>query len=259
MQRLPVQIAIWILIMVWPHLFESCVMDSSGDTCTAGVAITFDDVKYVDDWLSVTDTLTKKYDFRATFFIDHFDLLNDQQIEKLHVLQDLGSEIGYHGLRHRDAIAYCETNSIDSYVADEILSGLQIMQQKGFFPSSFAYPMGRRGKKIDRVLLGYFKILRGTYAHGITKPPASYYQCDYHATRVLNGVKIDCDSPYATSDIVEGLQHAQRYNCVLILYGHGITVTRLPMSVSRARIEEICSFVIHYNMKFYTLSELVKN
>jgi hypothetical protein len=254
-----VYIEILLVIAVSPVFFESCITDSDEKTLSAGVALTFDDTIFLESWVSMIDTLVKMYDIRATFFVDHFDQLNEQRLAELRFLKNLGSEIGYHGLRHRDAVNYCKSYSIERYIEDEILPGLVAMKQKGFSPSSFAYPLGNREQKIDERLLEYFKILRGTYAYGIKKPPASYYHCDYHSTHILNGVKIDCDSPYAMSDIFEGLEYARQYNCVIILYGHGTSKTILPLYVLISRLEKICSFVAKHNMKFYIMSELVEN
>jgi hypothetical protein len=58
------------------------------------------------------------------------------------------------------------------------------------------------------------------------------------------------------SDILEGLTYALSYNCVVILYGHGISEKVLPMYVPISRLETIAAFISKHNMKFYTLSEL---
>lgn len=238
--------------------FYSCRLQSGSETISAGVAITFDDVKYLEDWLPAVERLNTNYEFRATFFVDHFDALGDKEIDNLHRLIDWGSEIGYHGLRHRDAVRYCADNSVDKYIEEEIADGLQLMGEKGFFPASFAYPMGSREKEIDNALLPYFRILRGTYAEYIAKPPASFYQVRLHGG-VINAVKIDTDAPYATSDILKGLSYALQYNCIILLYGHGISEQSLPMYVPCSRLETLCTFVRDNHMVFYTMSDLIQN
>ncbi len=130
------------------------------DSGSGGVAITFDDA-FVGEWHSIKGLL-KAYAAKATFFVSHFDQLTDDSIEKLRVLQNEGHEIGYHGLRHLNAVNFVKETSLDNYLVTEIIPGMNIMAEHGFVPTSFSYPYGAHTREIDEALLKCFKHIRGT-------------------------------------------------------------------------------------------------
>ena len=66
--------------------------------------------------------------------------LTDDSIEKLRVLQNEGHEIGYHGLRHLNAVNFVKETSLDNYLVAEMIPGMNIMAEHGFVPTSFSYP-----------------------------------------------------------------------------------------------------------------------
>ena len=109
-------------------------------TSHAGVAITFDD-DTVDQWYA-TRSIFQKYNAHATFFVSGFASLDQSEIDKLKILQAEGHEIAYHGYNHVDEVEYIQDNSLNAYMNDEIIRGVNLMKSKGLNPVDFAYPFG---------------------------------------------------------------------------------------------------------------------
>jgi len=58
-------------------------------------------------------------------------------VDQIIALQDLKNAchaIGCHGLRHLNAIDYCQKYSIEKYNSDEIGHAIKIMKEMGFSP-----------------------------------------------------------------------------------------------------------------------------
>jgi peptidoglycan/xylan/chitin deacetylase (PgdA/CDA1 family) len=119
-----------------------------------GVVITFDDA-YIDEWYSIRDLLNT-YKAKVTFFVARFDRLNEDQIKKLKIFRNDGHEIAFHGLRHLNAVNFVKDNSVEKYLEVEILPGINIMKNKGFYPLSFSYPFVAHTSRIDNALFNLF-------------------------------------------------------------------------------------------------------
>jgi peptidoglycan/xylan/chitin deacetylase (PgdA/CDA1 family) len=104
----------------------------------SAICLSFDDYP-VDKWFELRE-LFLKYDAHVTFFVARFDTLTPNQIEKLRILQSDGHEIGFHGAKHLLSEYYIKDHSLDEYVQNEIIAGINKMNASGFYPTSFAYP-----------------------------------------------------------------------------------------------------------------------
>ena len=109
--------------------------------------------------------LLDEYDVKATFFIDNYDHLDEDQIDFLLELQSAGHEIGAHGMSHQDYGIHLENGGTDmTYWLEEVEPGVRMMENDGFIITSFAYPRGVKSPSIDTLLLENFTALRGLMA-----------------------------------------------------------------------------------------------
>jgi len=220
---------------------------------SAGVALTFDDDS-VDQWFEIKDIL-KKYHVNATFYVAHFNSLNASQINKLRILQDQGNEIAFHGLEHRDAVEYLKDNSIDAYLNDEIISGLDLMKKAGFNPVDFSYPSGHGNNTLTERLRKYFLHIRLTAS--LKNGDGFYYEYGSNKTEIY-GIGIDdITYDYTLDDIFKSISKAKENNKIIIFYAH-IPVQNNPQmyQLSADRLEKILINASENNMKFYKISEL---
>lgn len=248
----------YVSIIFFLFLF-SCSSDDESDSNEnlfpdrAGVVITFDD-DYIDEWYNVQHVL-QPYEWKATFFITKFHLLNNVQIEKLHSLKNSGHEIGGHGLNHLNAPTFVQNYSIAAYLTEEIDPMLQVMRQNQFNPISFAYPYGARNETTDNALLTKFDILRGT-TYGAIPPPSQ--RCYYNNSQIVYALGIDNNySHFSISYFISLLEYAKRYHKIIIFYAHKPVVTAYAdYQTEYQTLIAICQYVQSHNMKFYTMSEL---
>lgn len=220
---------------------------------SAGIALTFDDYS-VDQWFEIKDIL-KKYHVNATFYVAHFNSLNASQINKLRILQDEGNEIAFHGLEHRDAVEYLKDHSIDAYLNDEIISGLDLMKKAGFNPVDFSYPSGHGTKPLTERLKKYFLHVRLT--DSLKNGDGFYYDYGSNQTEIY-GVGIDdITYDYSLDDILKSISTAKENDKIVIFYAH-IPVQNNPQmyQLSTDRLEKILINGSENTMKFYKIAEL---
>jgi hypothetical protein len=137
-----------------------------------GIALTFDDAS-VQAWYDVRDRFAARA-ARATFFVTRLDQQSDTKLAMLHELADAGHGIESHGLRHLNAPDYVEEFGLQAYLDDEVLPSLAAMRERGFEPTSFAYPYGHRTDAIDRALLEHVQLLRSiswTFSYPLVMDP----------------------------------------------------------------------------------------
>jgi PKD repeat protein len=219
----------------------------------AGVALTFDD-KTIDQWFELRDLLQQN-NTHVTFFVTLWgNDLDQDAIEKLRTLQEDGHEIAFHGYNHVNANAYLENHSIQQYLDYEIIPGIDVMNNAGFYPVDFAYPFGSENDTLTAALQANFVHVRGT--DSFIDDPFLYA---YGSNQLLiEGTGID-DLTYGNTinDIYDAISNAKQEDKILILYAHEPvqTVTE-NYTISHDRIEKILINVSQQDMKFYTVSEL---
>lgn len=234
--------------------------DNSADTGKAGIVLTFDD-RAVESWHSAKD-LFEKYDAKATFFVTKYDSLSKDQIEMLKELQQDGHEIGSHGLSHLRATTFVKENSLEAYIAEEIVPSIKLMNADGIRPTSFAYPYGSRKKEIDNVLWDKFIIIRGTAPTKELKIKEQdlAYCSPNGKNKLIFGVGIDGIYENSIEDILEGIDRAKNNGEILTFYAHKIVEVEdnEKYEVARDKIETILKYIVANDMKFYTISEIAQ-
>ena len=221
-----------------------------------GIAITFDDA-FVDEWCSLKG-LFDAYGARATFFVSQFDKLTKNSIEKLGAIQDGGHEIGYHGLRHLNAVRFAEEKSVDEYVAAEIRPGIKMMAGYGFAATSFSYPYGSRSPQTDAALLKYFRYVRGTAFTDNKKRIVDLDQIYYRngGKRVIHGAGMDNFYNNSIGEIQEGIRRADEMKEIIVLYAHKPANDSRDYSVPLEKLEAVIQYASERGMTFCRISDL---
>jgi len=224
----------------------------------SGIVLTFDD-NFVDQWYSFLN-LNQRYGAKGTFYVCYPDQFTEEQLRKLMDLQAANNEIGYHTLNHINSVQYVQENSLENFIAAEILSGVDFLQEKGFHIQSFAYPYGVGNREIDRELLKYFKNLRYTAYLNQNKQITEVYRAYMRSPYPQITYAIGIDNVYGISleDIYRGIDRAYENNEILMLYAHGISDSGERYVTSLDRLEQIAKYIVQKNMKFYTVSELTR-
>jgi hypothetical protein len=102
------------------------------------VHLCFDDHS-ISDWYTARGTLMFKK-AKAVFYVDSWDELDDEDLDRLRALRSDGHIIGCHSVSHADAIAYSKKYGIDAYIEAEVIPAMESMAAAGFSPTHFAFP-----------------------------------------------------------------------------------------------------------------------
>ena len=206
-----------------------------------GIMLTFDD-DYIEDWYNA-DQLLHPQGWKATFFICKYSSYTPQQKEKLHYLQERGHDIAGHGYNHENAVKYSAAHGLKGYVNDEIVPLKSLMTKDGFNIHSFAYPDGAHNADLDKELLNYFDIIRGTTYGEL--PPGEQF-CYYKGDRVIYGLGIDDDYKQFNVDYYKSLMdYAKKNNKIVIFYGHK-TVNNADENLETPMyaLEDLCKYAV---------------
>lgn len=219
-----------------------------------GVVLTFDD-DYITEWSAVHEIL-KPFNWKATFFVTKFNMLESSEIVMLQNLKYYGHEIGGHGINHLNAVGFINSNGIQGYMENEIYPMKNLMAQYGISVKSFAYPFGARTVESDNALLNEFSILRGT-TYGNLKP--DLHNCYYTGSPMLYGLGLDNSyHHYSVPYFLSLLDYARVNNKIVIFYAHKpVETASEAYQAEYHTLLEICNYVKTNNMKFYTASDLV--
>lgn len=237
----------YIIVSIFSNIFSKKMKFQ------AGLVLTFDD-DYIENWTKA-DQILSEFDWKATFYIRHFNRLNANEISQLHNLQQNNHEIGAHGLNHLNINKYLKTNSLENYIKEEISTQQDLMKIHNFYPNSFAYPYGARNSKSDKALLKIYKTLRATTYRNINP---KYQNCFFTKKNVIYGLGIDSNyKHFSIAYYLKLLEYAKENHKILILYGHDIvTKSTDNFQTEINTLQRICTFAKQNNMKFYTASEL---
>jgi peptidoglycan/xylan/chitin deacetylase (PgdA/CDA1 family) len=227
-----------------------------------GLVLTFDDRNMLH-WEKQIP-LFKKYDVHVTFFVDHFDQLTSEQIAALKKLKNAGHAIGCHGLRHLNAVDYCEKYSIEKYISDEIVPALESMRINEFYPTSFAYPMSSRNNETDNELLKYFRHIRSGFpVDGEIARTEKYFVKidDVHKKGRLGGASFH---PHSVDDdlvvqVKKAIDRIVENKELLVLYAHDIRNIDQegPRNfITIDALEEILIYSKKNGLIFYSFDEL---
>lgn len=193
-------------------------------TAENGVAISFDDKMNIISWNESIPFLSE-HGIIATFYVDRWHQLTDEEISILHDLEDLGHEIGIHTMNHSNYYDFKEAGGTpEDYLNIEVLPAIKIAEDLGFEVSTFSYPHGARDTEIDEVLLEHFVVLRGTRSP--TEGTQSW------STICEDGSVFRSISPTASDgknvdDIIDNILDSDN---TILIYAHGIETGSLTVS-----------------------------
>ena len=254
------KISIFTILTFILIFFSSCKI--SHREMAPGLLLTFDDRNMLN-WEKQIP-LFEKYDAHVTFFVDHFDLLTTAQLEALHKLKNAGNTIGCHGLRHLKAAEYSEKYSIEKYISDEIAPAIELMNSKGYFPTSFAYPSSNRNEKTDNELLKYFRHLRsGCSIEGEISKTERYFTKveDIHKKGMLDGAGFHpkSKSDELVSQAKKAIDRISKNGELLVMYAHDIRSVSEDGPrhfITIDALEEILLYSKVNHIKLYSYDEL---
>ncbi|WP_460561030.1 polysaccharide deacetylase family protein [Ferruginibacter profundus] len=232
--------------------FSGCKkFEKEGHMQEPGVVLTFDDDR-VDNWfeyLPLMDSLGVK----ATFYICKYNRFTADQKRKLGIIKSHGHEIAFHTTNHynMEDYVYKSRHSIDDLMRCEVEAGLKLMNQDGFYPTTFAYPYGAHNAVFDKMLMRYFKSVRalnGTQDFSKSVVPTQHND-------LLYGLGIDKSSKRSDPDIINLLQSAKNNSACVVFVVHDIN-TPSKFSTTLHRLMKIFAFAKENKLRYYTVSEI---
>lgn len=217
----------------------------------AGVALTFDDDR-VDNWFKYLPYLDSA-NVKATFYICKYNRFTPDQKRKLAIIQSHGHEIAFHSTNHYNMLDYVYKykHTIDELMQNEIENGLKVMNQDGYYPTTFAYPYGAHNGMYDKMLMRYFKSVRAL--NGTSDFSKSLTVTEKN--NILYGLVIDKNGRRNDQDILQLIQSASDNNNCAVFVAHDINSEK-PLSVTRERLQKIFDAVKRLGLKYYTVSEI---
>lgn len=221
-----------------------------GGNKPAGIALTFDDYS-VDNWYTYIPLLDS-LDVKATFYISNFNKLTAVQKVKLHEIQNHGHEIAFHSTNHVNFAKYLRNNNCDKLIEEEVIKGLELMNNDGFFPTTFAYPYGAHTDALDKILLRKFKSVRAL--NGTKDLTASLASTG--GNTMLFGLGIDEKSNRKLENIEELLSKASQTNKCAVLLVHNIQRTDINMQLPLWKLKRIILKAKELGLIFYTISAI---
>lgn len=240
-----------------PLLFlinQSCNKNNIGSdgNTRGGIALTFDD-NYIDNWypnLGLFDSLGVK----ATFYISNYNKLTNAQKTKLREIKDHGHEIAFHSTNHVNFLKCADSSGVEKLIRQEVSHGLRLMNNDGFYPTTFAYPYGKHNDILDKLLLKHFKSVRalnGTQDMSRSLVPLK-------DNKILFGLGID-EPSNRNIDKIQGLLYlAQQTNRCAVLLVHNVERQDMKMQIPLWKLKQILIKAKSLNLKFYTISEISK-
>jgi peptidoglycan/xylan/chitin deacetylase (PgdA/CDA1 family) len=129
-------------------------------TPRGGLALSFDDTS-VDAWFAQR-ALFQQYGAHVTFFVSRYEDLGPTDLDELHQLAADGHDIEAHSVHHLSGPDDVEQNGLSSYMNDEILPSIDLLEQDGYTVHAFAYPFGLRTSETDRAIGEHVAVLRSS-------------------------------------------------------------------------------------------------
>jgi peptidoglycan/xylan/chitin deacetylase (PgdA/CDA1 family) len=189
-----------------------------------GVAISFDDKMNIISWNESIPFLSE-HEIVATFYVDRWHKLSNEEISILHKLQNLGHEIGIHTMNHSNYYDFKERGGTpEEYLNIEVLPAIEIAEGLGFEISTFSYPNGARDSEIDEILLEHFTVLRGISSPIEGVQPWSTACEDGNVFRSISPTTSDGKN---VDQIIETILKSEK---TILIYAHGIETGSLAVS-----------------------------
>jgi peptidoglycan-N-acetylglucosamine deacetylase len=243
--------AIWMLGVISIMFFGCKKFEKQGNMPSSGVAITFDDNR-VDNWYTYLPFFDSA-GVKLTFYISNYNKLKPEQKRKLAVIQSHGHEIAFHTTNHYNMqdYLYKQKHTIEELMRCEVEAGLKLMNNDGFYPTTFAYPYGVHNGLLDKTLMRYFKSVRAL--NGTQDYTKSVVPTDKND--VLYGLGIDKSSKRSDADVINVLRSAKENKTCAVFVAHDIN-TQSKFSITLDRLKAIFRYVEQNNLRYYKISEI---
>lgn len=245
-------VAAFCALLIIINVFPGCKkFTKDGYMKEPGIVLTFDDNR-VENWVKYLPLLDS-FGVKATFYICKYNRFTNDQKKKLSIIKSYGHEIAFHSTNHynMEDYVYKQNHTVDELMRFEVEAGLKLMNQDGFYPTTFAYPYGAHNGMFDKLLMRYFKSVRALNGtRDFSKSIISTQNND-----VLYGLGIDKSSNRSDEDIISVLKSAKNNNSCAVFVAHEIN-TGSKYSITLSRLLSIISFVKTNNLKYYTASEV---
>lgn len=243
--------AFCVALVIFSLLSGCKKFEKDGHMTDPGIVLTFDDDR-VDNWYTYLP-LFDSMGVRATFYICKYNRFSDEQKRKLSVIKSRGHEIAFHSTNHYNMqdYVYKQKHTIDDLMRCEVEGGLKLMNQDGYYPTTFAYPYGAHNGLFDKLLKRYFKSVRALNGtQDFSKSIVTTRKND-----VLYGLGIDKSSKRSDTDIINVLQSAKNNSGCVVFVAHDINSSS-NFSITLERLVKIINFVKVNNLKYFTASEI---
>jgi len=226
-----------------------------------GIILTFDDYS-IDAWYGIRDIL-RSYDAKATFYCEGagYPASSPDQKAELQALIDDGNSIQSHSYFHYNAPQYVDQYGLQGYIDTEITPDIQLMNDFGGTPTSFAYPGGDRTAYLDSVLLTYFDSVRDVaypvnYGNDVSEDDGAFYEFDGTNTRLFSTAMTDNIYNTPAESFYGGMDRALEKGEVLGILCHTPSDNGLPYSTPISKLADIVKYAHDHGLTFYTTNTL---
>lgn len=226
-----------------------------------GIILTFDDSHNIKNWIRFLD-LFKKYNAKATFFINAPQNLTETDIANLKTLIDAGFAVGSHGTRHVKSVDYINEHGETTFLNDEIYPAHETLKRFGITPCSFAYPMSQHNEQTDAVLSTLYRHARSGASipdgKNLAESDLFFTPLDQIARRfTLVGKGCDmADETFLEQELFPALERVRDRSEILTLYAHNIATEGTSHFIHCDILEKILQKANELDLAFYTFNEL---
>ncbi|MBR2358705.1 MAG: polysaccharide deacetylase family protein [Lentisphaeria bacterium] len=214
------------------------------------VCFTFDDY-FGNQWLKA-DSIFKKYDAHATFFIVRE--ITAEKAEVMKKLQAAGHTVGLHTRSHRNADPLPKNWDMDKYIANQIIPQLEACKKYNIKVRSMAYPNNRRTEKTDQALFKYFDYLRAGW--GKSKQPIFTPLAELPDKMVLGGGGIGTYYKSDLNKLKELLTEAHKRDALIVFFSHNIKPGARSIHMPTEMLEALLKHARELNMDIVGAEEL---
>jgi len=232
-------------------IIDNCVERKNCDRLTErGIILSFDDGMNLESWNESRDFFTQN-EIIATFFIDRWGSLSEERLQIIRQLHSDGHEIGFHGLNHAGYFDFIAQNlSAQDYIEQEIIPGIELMEEQGYEINSYAYPKGQRNVEIDHLIHEKIPVLRGTRSNAEGSSNWLAVCEDQGVFRAISVGQFEKTKPL----IFDALESVAENDDTLLIYGHGIEYGYYPISIEE--LTEIQNEVERLDIPWLKMSDL---
>ena len=215
------------------------------------IALSFDDQTHIPRWNGSLPHF-QQYNVNATFYIDRQNQLSEDDYATLHHFVEMGHEIGLHTLEHKSLTTHLQNGGNEQeWFEEQVITSMQIMEQRGFEINSFAYPFGERNTETDDLVHTVIPVIRTTQWISMGIEP--YYT--YCRDKGVFGAMSISDQKNNLDEVLSFIQHKEAGT--LLLYGHNINGS--GDSISLQNLVSIFQEAKNNDWEFITMKDLKRS